>query len=146
MNEIIGFTGYAIENFSRIGKITRGDDSLADIVTRAAQVKKGRTAVITSASQKKIANIAFFFSLLYPAARGRRCFFSSLLIMSWAYTRGLTPKLNMGLRQGINDIEGHAWLSLDGSPFCERTALTENYKTKLSETGNLIYWYGEEPL
>ena len=94
--------------------------------------------------QRRIARIAFFFSLLFPRLRRRRCFFSSLLIMKWAYSRGLAPKLNIGLRNKTGEMEGHAWLSMGGSPFCERTTLPDNYKIKLSETKELIYWYNEE--
>lgn len=63
--------------------------------------------------------------------------------MKWSYSCGLTPKLNIGLRPGKIDMEGHAWLSLDNHPFCERTTLFENYALKLSETEKLIYWYNE---
>jgi hypothetical protein len=64
--------------------------------------------------------------------------------MEWSYKYGLAPKLNIGLRRGRGDMEGHAWLSLDNHLFCERTTLSQNYKIKLSETDRLIYWYNED--
>jgi hypothetical protein len=64
--------------------------------------------------------------------------------MKWAYSRGLALKLNIGLRKKTGEMEGHAWLSKDGTAFCERGDLSENYSIKLSETKELIYWYNEE--
>ncbi len=144
MKEVASFIAYSLRNASRIDKLTRSKRPLADIVDQIGMSVPGRYPGINPVRQKKIGNIAFFFSIFFPAAWGRRCFFSSLLIMKWSYRRGLAPKLNIGLRRGITDMEGHAWLSLGGIPFCERSTLAENYAVKLSETGRLIYWYNED--
>jgi hypothetical protein len=144
MKDTASFIKYSIKNASKINQLIKSKQPLADIAGRIAGLKNRAAAERGSIHQKKIANIAFFFSLLFPTLRQRRCFFSSLLIMQWAYSRGLTPKLNIGLRKKTGEMEGHAWLSIDGTPFCERSTLPENYTIKLSETSELIYWYDEE--
>jgi len=144
MKESASFIAYSIRNAFRIDKLIKSKRPLADIVGQIARSKPGRHPGINPFRQLKIGNIAFFFSIFFPAAWGRRCFFSSLLIMKWSYSRGLAPKLNIGLRKGITDMEGHAWLSINGAPFCERAPLSENYTITLSETGQLIYWYHDD--
>ena len=144
MKEVASFIAYSIRNAFRIDKLTRSKRPLADIVGQIARLNPGRHPGIDPVRQRKIGNIAFFISIFFPAARGRRCFFSSLLIMRWSYSRGLAPRLNIGLRKGITDMEGHAWLSINGASFCERSSLSENYSIKLSETGQLIYWYNDD--
>ena len=144
MKEVAGFITYSIRNASRIDKLIKSKRPLADIVGQIARLKPGRDTAIHPVHQRKIGNIAFFVSIFFPAARGRRCFFSSLLIMKWSYSRGLAPKLNIGLRKGVTDMEGHAWLSINGATFCERSSLSENYSITLSETGPLIYWYHDD--
>ena len=144
MKEVTNFIAYSIRNAFGIDRLIRSKHPLADIVGQIAGSTPGRSPGIGPVCQRKIGNIALFFSIFFPAAWGRRCFFSSLLIMKWSYNRGLTPKLNIGLRKGRTDMEGHAWLSLEGTPFCERSTLPENYPVKLSERGQLIYWYNED--
>jgi hypothetical protein len=143
MKEVASFITYSIRNAFRIDKLIKSKRPLADIVGQIAQLKPGKYTTIHPVCQRKIGNIAFFISIFFPAAWRRRCFFSSLLIMKWSYSRGLAPKLNIGVRKGITDMEGHAWLSINGASFCERSPLSENYAIKLSETGQLIYWYNE---
>jgi hypothetical protein len=144
MKEVAIFIAYSIRNGFGIDKLIRSKRPLADLVGQIARLNPGRYPGINPVRQRKIGNIAFFFSIFFPAAWGRKCFFSSLLIMKWSYSRGLAPKLNIGLRKGIIDMEGHAWLSIDGASFCERSLLSENYSIKLSETGQLIYWYHDD--
>lgn len=144
MKEVVGFILYSIKNAFKINRIIKSKCSLADIAGQVGRLKKPGCPETNSVHQRRIAGIALFFSFFFPAVRGRRCFFSSLLIMKWAYHRGLAPKLNIGLRKGITDMEGHAWLSLNGAPFCERSTLYRNYALKLSETANLIYRYNED--
>jgi len=141
---VISFIKYAIFNSFQICKVIKGDISLAEIVDQINRVKRNHVTAIKTFTQKGIGNLAFFFSIFFPSIWGRNCFFSSLLIMKWSYSCGLTPKLNIGLRPDKGDIEGHAWLSLDNKTFCERTTLSENYTIKLSETEKLIFWYNED--
>ncbi|MCP4216184.1 MAG: lasso peptide biosynthesis B2 protein [bacterium] len=155
MKKELFFVGYSILNCFHVNRLVRSEEPLADIVaglgrqnggpadTASSPLGEGTPTRGGSSFQRRIANIAFFFSIFFPSAWRRRCYFSSLLVMKWARSLGIAPKLNIGLRQGLSDMEGHAWLSIDGSPYCERTCLYENYTVTLSEKDNLVYWYDE---
>ena len=114
------------------------------MVTQVSETNDKRIIPINAFNQNIIARIALFISSFHPSIWKRRCLFSSLLIMKWAHSKGLIPKLNIGMREGLKSMEGHAWLSLDGKPFCERSTLRENYPIRFSRSRKINYWYGEE--
>lgn len=45
---------------------------------------------------------------------GARCLARSMVLWWWMRTDGFDPRLCMGVRPGIESLEGHAWIECDG--------------------------------
>lgn len=52
-------------------------------------------------------------SLLVP---GSLCLHRVLAAKTWLGRRGRTPQLVLGMRAGVAEADGHAWLEVDGVP------------------------------
>jgi hypothetical protein len=92
-------------------------------------------------NEKAIEIVATIFSWLFPSVRKRKCLFRSLLILFWSERFGLSPLLNVGLKfQG--QVQGHAWLTVGNSPFCDSSQLCVYYPHEMATQGKIRFWSG----
>lgn len=58
---------------------------------------------------------------------GARCLARSMVLWWWMRADGFNPRLCMGVRPGIESIEGHAWIECDGHTIDETTESAATY-------------------
>jgi hypothetical protein len=87
-----------------------------------------------------IARAAESCAYFFPRIWRRRCLFRSLLMLDWAHRLGVSPTLNVGMRLGPNRDQGHCWLSIGHTPFCEPAGWPEHYAVLFHRSGILQYW------
>ena len=58
---------------------------------------------------------------------GARCLARSMALWWWMRAEGLDPKLCMGVRTGVESIEGHAWIECDGHTIDETVQVAATY-------------------
>ena len=58
---------------------------------------------------------------------GARCLTRSVVLWWWMRSQGFDPTLCMGVRPGVETIEGHAWIECDGHTIDEESHVAAGY-------------------
>lgn len=59
---------------------------------------------------------------------GARCLARSMVLWWWMREEDLDPRLCMGIRPGVEMIEGHAWIECDGHTIDETAEAAASYQ------------------
>ncbi len=59
---------------------------------------------------------------------GARCLARAMVLWWWMRSEGLDPRLCMGVRSGVDAIEGHAWIECDGHTIDETEDVAASYQ------------------
>ena len=91
-------------------------------VVSLPRLVRGATAVRVRPRPTDPARVARVVrAVLRRVYRHDYCLPQSLALYRALVRSGLTPQLQMGVRMGGEDLEGHAWVVLDGSPLPDVT-------------------------
>jgi hypothetical protein len=56
-----------------------------------------------------------------------RCLHRALALLLWLCRRGVAADLRMGVRTGVEGVEGHAWVEWHGLPLDEDRAIVDSF-------------------
>lgn len=59
---------------------------------------------------------------------GARCLARAMVLWWWMRSAGFDPILRMGVRSGVDAIEGHAWIECDGHVIDETSEVAATYQ------------------
>ena len=87
---------------------------------------------------RQIATHVYWISPLLPRRNMGPCLFRSILLFQFLRRYGHLPRIHIGLRKDGDRLQGHAWVTVNGTPLLEQSDPSTRYVENFSYPENRV--------